>query len=358
MALNTKPQQKGDAMAPPEDDDPQLVETVTKGLQALGQDAPAEPIPEPQRRGDEIKSPESESVSAESTPDVETEDEPEVKPDEPVLPERFIRAAIHQGWEPERVQKLFEADPEMALQTFENIYESTNRLSQGYAQFGRETAKPQPEPQVKPQVESEPVAPKYKGVDLNKLREEHGDDPLVTVVEQLDGALKTVLNTPKEKIPTPVETPVLSPQPALEQDMNMWTNIGRFFGNGNMKEYVDVYGPGTDEQGFAIDWNTLNPGQRQNRSMVLERAEEILTGVEAKGGQMDLNEALNLAHLLVTEPVREQVIRAGLKSKVKQRNKGITLKPSENKPGLAKGGVKSGAQLETDTEARMQKLDW
>jgi len=355
--LNVKTQQKGDLMKPPEVDDPQLVKAVTENLQVLEQKTPAEPIPEPQQKGDLMKPPEPEPEPAESTPEPKSKDEPEVKSkDEPVLPERLQRAAIHQGWTPDGIQKFFEADPEMALETFENIYESTNRLSQGYAQLGREAVHSQPEPQVKPQVESQPEAPKYKGIDLDKLREEHGNDPLVAIIEQQDAALKTVLNTPKEKVPVPVQTQ--TPQPVFEEDMNLWNQINRFFADDNMGEYKEVYGPGMDEQGFAIDWRILNPGQRQNRSAVLERAEEILTGVEAKGQQMDLNEALNLAHLLVTEPVRKQAIRTNLKTKVKQRSKGITLKPSDNKPAPIKGGLKSNAQLLTDTEARLEKLNW
>ena len=56
------------------------------------------------------------------------------------LPDAFHRAAEHDGWKPEDIKEFFEGNPERALVTFQNIYNSMNRASRDFANLGRRKA--------------------------------------------------------------------------------------------------------------------------------------------------------------------------------------------------------------------------
>lgn len=342
-------QKKGQDMRPNDDyNNPDVVSKIEKNLQSVSSElADSTPEPEDQRRGDE---PKNVQEPAESTP------EPE-KTDEVVLPERLLRTAIHQGMTTEEVQEFFETDPEKALKVLEKIYESTNKLSKRWAELGRvqQPQQQQQQPVRQPTIEE----PKYKGVNIQKIREEHGNDPLVDVVEQLDTALKTVLNVPVKQEPSPTVQRTQIPQDTFQEDIALWQEVNDFFGDSPMQEYKEVYGPGKTEQGQYLNWSALTPGQYQNRMAVLTRAEQILTGAELQGENLNVQEALNLAHLLVTEPIREQIVRSKIQNQVKQRSKGFTLKPTGIKqtPGSS-GKPKTDIELETTTEERLANIKW
>jgi hypothetical protein len=112
-----------------------------------------------------------------------------------------------------------------------------------------------------------------------------------------------------------------------------------------MKPFKDFYGEGVDEKKLTIE-------QSQNRWRVLNDADQILAGAQVSGRRMDPSEALERAHLLLTDSMRDEKVRKQLVAKVKQRSNGITLKPKSqstqtgNKPTTA-----------ADAEARVgQKL--
>ena len=82
----------------------------------------------------------------------------------------------------------------------------------------------------------------------------------------------------------------------------------------------------------------------------------ILLGAEQQGMEMTLDEAFERAHLLTTEGIREQVVRDKIKSSVKKREAGFTLKPSSSKPHTNTGGQKQGAQFEGEVNQHLAKV--
>jgi len=83
-------------------------------------------------------------------------------------------------------------------------------------------------------------------------------------------------------------------------------------------------------------------------------------GKATQGEQVPLDQALALAHLSVSGGMREQAIRADIKSQVKAKAKGVTLAPSSSKPagdpGRNADGTKTKTQLEDDTARRLKNL--
>jgi hypothetical protein len=92
-------------------------------------------------------------------------------------------------------------------------------------------------------------------------------------------------------------------------------------------------------------------------------ADQIAGGATLQNTKVTLPEALEMAHLLVTQKYRDQVLIDGIKGKVVQRSKSLTLKPSKGtkKPGrevteTAKPGTRTKEQLVTDTQRKLHKL--
>jgi len=71
---------------------------------------------------------------------------------------------------------------------------------------------------------------------------------------------------------------------------------------------------------------------------------------------MVLDEALERAHFIVTEGVREQVVRDKIKSSATKRQAGFTLKPSSSKTPTDSKGQKAGTQFETSVGAHLKKI--
>jgi len=126
-----------------------------------------------------------------------------------------------------------------------------------------------------------------------------------------------------------------------------------------MKLYGEFYGPAYDEARMpTFDGHGLTPGQRANRDALLEQADAIWVGAREHGRNLTVPEALNLAHSLLTDGMRTQKVRQELVGKVKQRAKGMTLRPAKSKPVLAREGEKpkTPQELEARTDARLAKL--
>ena len=66
--------------------------------------------------------------------------------------------------------------------------------------------------------------------------------------------------------------------------------------------YDDFYGALSKD---AKNWDTLTQDQKVNRWNVLQMADQMFIGATSQGRDMDVNEALTLAHLSVSETMRE-----------------------------------------------------
>jgi hypothetical protein len=216
----------------------------------------------------------------------------------------------------------------LAKKTFEKLYTSTNKITSEFARFGR----------LKAEQEQGAVAPAGEAksapaVDLTDLKEQFGEDS--AIVKLMEAVL---VAQPKTAVKAS------SPAPAVP-DENLRQMVGQFFTADQMKLYNGFYGGGNDR-------NKLTYEQSTNRHKVLEMADYILLGAEVQGRKMDVAEALELAHLSVTEPIRAEVIRKDIVAKTIKKAKGVSLKPSSStsKP-------KSKASTEKDLETVVaQKL--
>jgi hypothetical protein len=289
---------------------------------------------------DEKKAGEDESRQPDS-PTLDKKDEG------PNLPEAYVRAAMAYGWKKEDVIQSFKDDPDRMLGVLSNIYQTRNKVSSEFAALGR---KHTAETTAKNDAAAKPV---FTPVDTKRLREQYGDDagPIIDMLEAQNKSLQemaALLPTSKAKPEQPFNSAV--EESGIEQQ------IHTFFESDAMKPYEKVYG----KLGIGQTHDDLAPGQQQFRWKVLERADQIAGGAHLQGVQITLPEALEMAHLLVTQAYRDQIIMEEIKGKVVKRSKGLTLKPSDSKKKPTEDDPKPGSrtkeQLVEDTQSKLNRL--
>ena len=285
----------------------------------------------------------SQTESTESTSEAETKDS---------IPDVYIRAAIHQQWKQKDVDDLVENNPELAKRTFENCYNSVVQASKDFSEIGRAKIELDRQ-QVAKQTATETVVqedPKTAAL-VAKLRKEYADDPLIEVV------IKDLETKPK-----PVQQPVSQQQQGYETATaraNAAANaaidqrVNSFFGADDMKLYGKFYGK--LELGQVPE--DLSNGQQQNRLAVLQEAEFIMAGHAMRNQKIEVEQALDKAHLIVTEPIRTQVVRDSLKATATKRKKSMTLRPSESKRSSDTGSSDKPRNRRELENAVQQKLD-
>jgi len=299
----------------------------------------------------------SESKDDATTSD-ETKDDPDSSPtqedkeDEHKLPEAYVQCAVAYGWNREEVLDEFKSNPERALKTFSNIYNARNNASARFAALGRESKE-----QVQTTVEEKPV---FKPVNIATLREQYGEElnPLIDVIAEQNKALQQFSEQlpGKEVKAEPKQQPVFK---SVADENMVEQQIYDFFEADTMKPYGEVYG----KLGIGKTWDDLPPGQKVYRWKVLEMADQIAGGATLKGVDMKMAEALESAHLLVTQKYRDQILIDGIQSKVTERSKGITLKPSKGKhdPGKTLAGTdatknRTKEEVISSTQEKLNKL--
>ena len=189
------------------------------------------------------------------------------------------------------------------------------------------------------------ATPAPVATDYSDIEEEYGrDSPIVTRIKQQDADMAEL------KAARAAEPP-----PQTSVDPVIMTTLDNFFGGDGMKPFQEYYG-----KVEAGDWRALDAGEFARREAVIAQAEQMVLGAQVQGEAMPLDVALGRAHLMVSEGMREQAIRAEIKSQIKAKAKGVTLTPSSSGTGVSTGlnpdGTKTQAQLEADTAARLQRM--
>lgn len=242
------------------------------------------------------------------------------------IPDAYVRAAVHQGWDKADIDGLIENNPELALKTLTSCYNSVTAAGKEWSALGRAKID-----SLREAAETGNVEPEDKTIEplLAKLKENYANDPLIEVVGKL---LKA--NAAKPKVSTPVVSSQQQQADLYHTETQRATaaanasvdqRVNSFFSDANMGPYEEFYG----KLNLSQTVGDLTNGQQLHRAQVMEEAECILTGFRMRGIEPTIESVLEKAHLIVTEPIREQVIRSDLKKKVTSRTK--TLRPAKSK---------------------------
>ena len=274
--------------------------------------------------------------------------------EDPQLTDAYYRAAVHAGYEEQEIVDFMKANPELAIKTFAKMHDQMNSVSSEFANIGRYKK----EQANKATPDKPDDKPGFKKIDLESLRADDPDNPLIDVMEQMQNQSEALFNE-LEKRPTETNSQLATDQQKLEDDKTavLGEKIDSFFKAPNMKQYAGTYG--VLAKG-ATDWTGLMPSEKMNRVAVIEQVQELISGAKVLGKDMDVEDALERAHLLTTQPIREKMIRKDIMDKVKKRSKSMTLKPN-SKSSPANTGKKK-AKTENDvianTADRLAAIKW
>lgn len=337
------PEQKVEEEVVEDELDDELVDKVQARLDAINGEDAKEDDTDDQQTDDDDSTPDKDQADDDaSTSDDELdegEDTDDSKSDkdtkEVQLPDAYYRAAIHQGWKPDEIKEFFEADPELAMRTLAKNHESTNKLNSEFARMGRI------KPEDKKVADSPATSQAIPSVNIDAIKEQYGDDSaIVKFAETMQTKLDRVLEQriePERVDNTPHDDP-------------MRATVDKFFTDPVLKPYEDFYGAGKDTA-------KLTQEQHGNRFSMLQMAEDIVIGSQAHGRDITVEAAMEAAHLLVSEPVREKAVREELKATVKKRAKGVTLKPAKSKAAkTVTDGKLSEKQMIAKVEAGLRKI--
>jgi hypothetical protein len=333
-------------------EDPVLVNTVEERLANLNSITKEPPKRSAESEDDQDKSTpddkddqqaDDQDKSTDTTPkstDGDTDADKDV-----VLPPAFLRAAIHRGWKEEDANEFFESNPEAALKTFQNCLIDVNNASNEWALLGK--AK-QNRDTVLNAPEVKPTEPEFKGVDINKLKEEYDlDDKTIAMLEAQNQQFETVMNRQQPE-PAPQQP---QQQVPVGPDPNVELQVENFFKSADLNSYEEFYG----KLNLGQDWSDLSSGQRNNRWKVLEQAELMIVGAESMNHRIDPLDALDRAHMFVSEPVREQVIRNDIKNTATKRKNSMTLRPSDGSRNINKVTSDADGELKPRTREELKE---
>lgn len=334
-----------------DDIDDSLIDKIQASLNAINdKDADEDKDTDDQQTDDDDSTPdknqaEDDDSTSDDEPDEdedtdETGDTDDSKNDkatkEVQLPDAYYRAAIHQDWTPDEIKEFFEADPEKALKTLAKIHESTNKLNSEFARMGR--IKPEDRKVADPGTATEVNA--ATSVDMDAIKEQYGDDSAIVKA-------MTIMQAKLDNIP---EQQMVERVDNMPHNDPMRATVDRFFTDSALKPYEDFYGEGNDTE-------KLTQGQFKHRHDMLQMAEDIVRGSQLHGRDITVEAAMESAHLLVSEPVREAAIRKELKATVKKRAKGVTLKPVKSKAAKSKtGGPLTEKEMVAKVTAGLKKV--
>jgi len=291
-----------------------------------------------------------------------TEDPPEAN-DKVEIPEAYIRAAKRQKWSDEDIAEELKANPERALRLFMNAYETSNKATRDFAAIGRQQAEQTAKELEEKNKVDEPEIKDYITPDeIEKAAD--GDAAIAKMLTTMNRVAKEqAAENAKLRKTGPSAQDIAyarSNQVAATARANASADaatelfIEQFFSAENMKSYNDFYGTVGDGQNAG----DLTANQHANRLEVLQTAGQLIAGKAAQGIKISDAEALEDAHLLVTEPMREKVITDKIRSSLKKRGKGKTLQPSKSqKTSSATGGpARNKEEVLVNVEARLAKL--
>lgn len=244
------------------------------------------------------------------------------------LPDALVRCAVAYGWgTKDEAVDYFNEDPQRALEVFNRIYRARLQATSEFARLGR-AAREQKEQQVdSAKPETKTVTPEQ----IERLKTAFGNEaaPLLDIIETQQKALAEL--TAKSSTTEPVrkqESQYTAGHDLIDQQINT------FFAKDDMEPWSKVYG----KIEFGQDWEDLSPSQQRYRHSVLTKANDALGGAQLHGRKVSLPDALEEAHLVVTQQFRDQVLIGNLRDTAVKRHRAITVKPSKSKSRTANMG--------------------
>jgi hypothetical protein len=335
-------------------DDPKIVDAIQTHLDAFTESLETPETPVVPETPAESVVPATEEKPVE-TP---TEEKPVEKPVEEAvaapaastLPAAYLRTAKARGWTDQEVTDFAKAQPDLALKTFERMHESRTKEINEWAELGRkvrqgnaQTTVVSGSPAVAPSQVAVASAPSsvLQPVDVAALVEKFGNEELIQAIAgPVNAAIKALQ-------PIMSEMSVAKEQTRQAQHDALAKTVQDFFTDKALTPFTEAYGK---------DISALTKPQIEARQRVLETADALIAGAAYQGRSLSVQDALTLAHDSVSSGFKETVIREKIRSDLKKRSAGISLRPTaQGRPSVG-GPPRDRTELIGRTEDRLASV--
>jgi len=259
----------------------------------------------------------------------------------PMLPSGHRRAALARGYTSEEIDFYLQSNPEDATARFKEIFGEWQEENSRWSQRGRQLIQADGTPEKKPPVKEGEFQP-VPHADIKALVEKHGgeyEDLIKDLVAPLNAGIDRI-NSMGEGLTKSQEFIDSNEEKALA------TIVDNFLGSKEMSSFADTYGK---------DVATATEEQVKNRMELFGEADNLIAGAKAHGKSITVEDALNRAHLILSQGTRDEVIRQQIRDSMKKRTKTIKSSHKADSPAKTNEPI-SEEELEKRTEARMREL--
>lgn len=318
------------------------------------EDAPEQA--EVEETGEGAESPQATDIKAEQdgeevdpSPENEEAEESEQPPKAkaktgPILPDSYRRSLKAYGWDDEEIDRALKNDPASFTLTAQKIHTNRNAEVAQWAALGR-ASRPASQGEQTTQAQQSPHVTqdgKFKPIDVDALVEKHGNEDLV---RELVGPVNAAIEQINSMLPV-LQTGVQSINQSKVEQLNK--QVDDFFGGQSMTTYQPLYGDASKGE--------LTKEHLESRMKVLELADALVSGARQQGRNLSNQEAMLMAHDSVSSGFKVQSVRKEIQGKVTQRNKGLTLRPTQRQGKDAKAPPSSRSELENRTKDRLASV--
>ncbi len=256
-----------------------------------------------------------------------------------MLPSGHRRAALARGYTNEEIDHHLETKPGDALVRFGELYTEWQDQNSQWSERGRQLRQvgqeaPKPEtPNATPEV--------LKHYDTEAMIAEHGGN------EDLITALVAPLNAMVDRVNSVTEKLEKSEQFLRNTEQDALTAATQeFFKGTDMTPFNKVYG---------TDRTSLTDEQVKSRMELLQEADTIIAGAADHGRGLSVRDALERAHVIVSQGTRDEAIRQSIRDSMKKQTR-TTQSSHRASTSDEPDRELSDDEIVTRTEARLQAM--
>lgn len=271
--------------------------------------------------------------------DAESDDSDEKESDDsPMLPSGHRRSALARGYTNEEIDHYLETKPDEATARFAKVHDDWVDENSRWSTRGRQLMEADKGESKEDKKDESPEALSHYNVDA--LVDEHGNEDLLK-------ALVAPLNTMIDRVNGVVERLGNSENFLQESEQQtLTTMIQDFLTSSEMKPYETTYGKA---------WADLTDEQTKSRLKLSKEADIIVVGARECGENITVQDALDRAHIILSQGTRDDAIRQGIRDSIKKRTK-TTKSSHEQLPASDNAQPITEAELEERTEVRLRAL--
>jgi len=301
---------------------------------------------DPQLVNDEkVDSPDSTDLEVDDSnkeEEVDDSDKEEADNNSVMLPSGHRRAALARGYTNEEIEHYLEIKPDEAVARFRDIFDDWQKENARWSERGRQLAAVDQRTSEKSKdegktQETSTTLPHY---DTKALIEEHGNEDLIN-------ALVGPLNAVIDRVNDAAGKLSKSEGFLRETEENALTDATQeFLKSDEMKSFRNKYG---------TEIKDLTEEQVKSRLELFGQADIIVAGARDHGVDITVQDALERAHILVSQGTRDEAIRQDIRDSMKKRTK--TTKSSHQRMSTSDANQPvSDEELVKRTEAKLKAL--